>query len=651
MEAPASRPEWASQLFQTLKVKPGEAPASILEGAEAVANQLAPNTRRMWNLILFFQGIAILAPLFWLVVVRERLSVPATAYGVVFCTLLVVGICWWVRWRGMQHTWARARMVAEIARSGSVTCKVAPSATPQALAGAPGLQAVAEWILPTDDKPEADLDLRKEAYLKERIRDQLEYYRRKRGEAGNQRRGLSRVVTASLDAALFLAAAGLAISFREDPSRWINWSGSDYILGFVGAGLPMLAVLAQLRGAYLELDRRVGRYAQQIEFLESAERQAQVLESESEFNALVTEVERTLLGEVVEWFYQAEHTEPYYRSKVKDLDERDLRDVATGKAGLLSRIWSGVEYSAGFLGRVLFGRVLVVSASVVLTTLWINYQRGPDDPTIHASLRVEDGRLLSPNPGGPYTFWDPQEPNADSGFILIAHGLRDGVDFEATGEHWMTQMETTLRDRFGNRLPDICLVDWHYSSEPSNDPSGGMVGSAPMTLAGMPPEVAKMANDLTIIRAQGERIGELVGFKLARAIRNKELRQDRPMHFIGHSAGGFVVSQAARVLIELDLAPEDFRITLLDTPLPRVPDLEFIGQVHPIDFYATSQFAQLVPPDRFAPLYRRFAIQPPAGTDPLTGAHSFAHQWFIQTILEDEEGLGFSRSPFAEKTN
>lgn len=646
MKSEDAFPAWAEGLVESLKIRAPVAPKDLLERAESVANELAPNTRRMWNLIVIFQGMAVLAPLLWLMVVRERLEVSLTAYGVLFCTILVVGICWWVRWRGMQHTWARARMMAEIARSADVSARVAPQATAQALSGSPGLQALAEWMLAGTPAPDASLDDRLDFYLRDRVEDQLDYYRRKRAEAVEKRRRLSRVVTISLDAALFLAAAGLAISLREDAGRWLSWSGSDYILGFVGAGLPLIAVLAQLRGAFLELNRRIGRYAQQIEFLETVRGQTDTLTDETALVSCAVEVERTLLGEVVEWFYQAEHTEPYYRSKLSNLEERDLKVATSGRAGWLQRVWTGVETSAGFLGRVIFGRVLVVAVSVVLTTALIHYKRAPEDPMIHSVLRLDDGKLLSPAPGEPYALWDPRPEHTENGFILIAHGLRDGVDFEATGDHWMTRMETTLREVLAADRPDLCLVDWSFAAEPSNDPAGTL-DSLPLDVMGMPKEASDMMNDLSMIRAQGERIGELVGFKLARAIRQGTLRRDRPMHLIGHSAGGFVVTQAALVLIELGLAPESLHVTLLDTPLPRRGDLARVAQVAPVDFYATSQFAQGVPPNAFVPGFSRYNLQPPPEVDPYTGAHSFAYQWFIDSMREDAAGIGFSRSPFS----
>ncbi len=647
MNADSGISGWAKDLFSALKITPDDEASLILDKAEQVANDLAPNTRRLWNVILFFQGIAVLAPLFWFMVVRERWEVPFTAYGVVFCTVAVVLICWYVRWRGMQHAWARARMVAEIARSETVTAQVAPQATAQALKGAPYLSKVASRMSAHLSFPGTSLEQRRTLYRELRIEDQLNYYRLKRKQAVKERKGLSKVVTLSLDAALFLSVAGLAVSLRDGADRWLDWSSSDYFLGFMGTALPLIAILAQLRGAYLELNRRVGRYAQQIEYLDSTLLEISRIQGNAELENMVAETERTLLGEVVEWYYQVEHTEPYYRARQGDTQNEELTQLRGRRAGLFPRVMGAIGFGAGFIGKVLFGRLLVVAISVVLTTALIHYKRAPDDPSIHSTLRLEDGLMLSPEPGKPYTPWAPKPEYADNGFFMIVHGLRNGVDFEATGDNWMTRFEVALREQLGPDQPDICLVDWHVAARPSDD-IRGTLDSSYLQALGLPPGAYDMMNDLSMIRPQGERIGELVGFKLARAIRNGSIRRDRPMHLVGHSAGGFVVLNAAIVLQELGLAPDTLRVTMLDTPLPVKADILKIAHEHPVDYYATSTFAQMVPADGFTPGFRRFSKTPPEGVDPYIGAHSFAYTYYIHSIRNPNGEDGFSLSPFSK---
>jgi hypothetical protein len=651
-------PDWAQGLLNALELREEGKPHDVLERAGIVADRLAPDTRNMWKRILLFQGTAVLVPLLWFLATRLRLPVPYIAYTVALCTLLVVGIIWWLRWRGMQHTWTRARAIVEIARSSVATWGIADQATVAALAGAPSLQRIARWIVGQGATEQLPLEAEKKRYLQERIDDQLNYYRRKNLEAAAERRRLSQGVTAALDAALFLAVAGIAISFNPQAASWLQWSGSDYVLGAIGAALPLTAILLQLLGSYLELNRRAGRYSQQIEFLQAARETVIGHDSDEAFDATVLEVERCLLGEVVEWFYQAEHSEPYYRAKTPDVKLRQIHAILTeGERPFLRKITSGIGISAGFFARVLLGRVLVMGLSVVVTTALIAFRGAETDPSAQSDLRGVDGRLLSSYDGMP---WNPDPWRAEKGFLLIAHGLRDGV--KATnnkGEpHWMRAMQNELQRKLGSDAPDICLADWHEAAQPAG--ALHMTGDSALLsfikTRVSPGDRHEWVMDIAAIRPQAETIGELVGYKLARALRRGDkskdggLRRDRPMHLIGHSAGGFVVLRAALVLYELRMAPEKLRVTMLDTPAPDWQDLRNLLEYCPIDYYCSSSFtAGLVPANGFHPNYTRFDIAPPADIDAYTGAHSYAYKWFILSIRPDDTNYpkGFGRSPFA----
>ncbi|MDF1851982.1 MAG: hypothetical protein P1U85_14170 [Verrucomicrobiales bacterium] len=640
-------PSWAPPLFSVLRIFRGGDPAKILVKAGGMADRLAPNIRRTIRYILAFQGVAVLAPLLWFLVVRHRWPAAYVSYAVVFCTLVLIAICWWLRWRGMQYARTGARLVGEIARSGVATKGIAEKATEEALNSEPTLKPLASWIV-GENPEEYRLEDARDEYLKRRVDDQLDYYRRMLEEAIVERRRLGRIVTFSLDGSLFLAVAGLAVSFNAGADRWLRLSGSDYILGFVGAALPLVALLMQLLGSSLELDRRTGRYAQQIEFLESVRKKLLALEDRDALRSTVQEVERVLLGEVVEWYYQAKFSEPYYRSKSKINDAAEIREVAARvERSWIERIVSGVGVSAGFVGRVIFGRLLVVALSVVITTGLISLHV-PKDPIETSRLRQEDGRLLS---SAEAQDWDPVPNRVKNGFLLIAHGLHDGVDTQGKfgeGEeaHWMTRMQEAVKSHLGASAPEICLVNWHLAANPSHFSLTGLEGVKEGDEPGnvIPTTPQGWMQNVAAIRPAAEEIGELVGYKLARAIRSGDIDNTRPMHFVGHSAGGFVVLHAATVLTDLGLAPPEFRVTMLDTPVPVKAHLEHLLKTTPIDFYKTSAFATGIPDSGFVPNFTKFGLELPEGIDPYTGAHSHAHQWYIDSIASGDEN-GFLRSP------
>lgn len=642
-------PSWAPPLFSVLRITRGGDPATILAKAGGMADRLAPNIRRTIRYILLFQGIAVLAPLLWFLVVRHRWPASYVSYAVVFSTLLLIAICWWLRWRGMQYARTGARLVGEIARSGVSTKEISEKATVDALRAEPSLQPLAQWIV-GEGVEKVPVEEAAGHYLEQRVDDQLGYYQRMLEEAIVERRRLGRIVTFSLDGSLFLAVAGLAVSFNAEADRWLGLSGSDYILGFVGAALPLVALLMQLLGSSLELDRRTGRYAQQIEFLESIREKLNGVTSRESLEETVGEVERVLLGEVVEWYYQAKFSEPYYRAKEKLNNVAEVRAAAARvERSWIERIVSGVGISAGFVGRVVFGRLLVIALSVVITTGLISLHV-PKDPIETSRLRQEDGRLLS---SAEARDWNPIPSRVDKGFLLIAHGLHDGVDTqgefgEGQDAHWMTRMQETIESHLGSNAPEICLVNWHLAANPSHFSLTGLEGVKEGEAAkdSIPTTPQGWMQNVAAIRPAAEEIGELVGFKLARAIRSGDIDNTRPMHFIGHSAGGFVVLHAATVLADLGLAPTDFRVTMLDTPVPVRSHLENLLKTTPIDFYKTSAFATGIPESGFVPNFTKFVIEVPEGTDPYTGAHSYAHQWFIESV-KNGDGNGFLRSPLA----
>lgn len=644
-------PDWAPPLFSAMGLSEGSDPATILEKAGAMADRLAPSIRRTIRYLLLFQGVAVLAPLLWFLVVRHRWPAEYVSYAVVFCTVVLIAICWWLRWRGMQYARAGARVIGEIARSAVATRGIPGRPTVAALSREPSLQPLACWI-DGDDSETIPVEEVAPRYVEERVDDQLAYYRRILKGAVFERRRLGRIVTFALDGALFLAVAGLAVSFNPEAYRWFRLSGSDYILGFVGAALPLVALLMQLLGSSLELDRRTGRYAQQIEFLESVREKLLSVRTREALEKIVGDVEGILLGEVIEWYYQAKFSEPYYRSRnILDSVTEVRQSAARTQRTWTRRIVSGVGIGAGFVGRVVFGRLLVVALSVVITTGLISLH-APSDPMETSRLRKEDGRLLS---SAKATDWQPVPKRAENGLLLIAHGLHDGVDTkgrfgEGEDAHWMTRMQEEIEGRLRGSAPEICLVNWHLAANPSHFSTAGLEGGTQEEGEGKPLPTTPQGwmQNVAAIRPEAEEIGELVGFKLAKAIREGKLNGDRPMHFIGHSAGGFVVIHAAMVLNELGLAPPDLRVTMLDTPVPVREHLEQLLETTPVDFYRTSAFAAGIPDSGFRPGFTKFEIEVPEGIDPYTGAHSFAHQWYIGSIANDD-GRGFQRSPFAPR--
>ena len=635
----SSAPAWANHLFADLGLK-GESDATVVyERADTFASQLAPNTRRMYSWLLFIEAVAVLVPLMWLMALRLELQVAWIGYGVVVCTLSILGLCWWLRWNDMQQTWTRARLLAEIARSIMAVNGWHGNPTRVALDATPRIFAISDMISSSvaDDETTTFEEL-KSKYLADRIDAQVDHYTDKNREARKKRKQISSTVTRCLDGALFLAVAGLIVGLSSSPERWLRLSLSDIFLGVVGAALPLMAIVYQSLGSQQELNRRTGRYRQQLDFLQVARRQMVASKSLDEASQIVTSVERALLGEVTEWFYQRANSETFYR--LREIQEqndgnRSLRPVSSSRTYQLLNV---AGRSFGYASRVVAGRVLVVALSVVLTTIWIQY-KFPEEKLHRNMLRVADGRLLASAKPTP---WDPQPEKIANGLIIIAHGLQDSVAMtEGDVKHWITQMQEAISSRFDEKPPEICLVDWRVAARPARESMDGFfVETEDENLS-----MLEMLADLPKIRPHAQEVGDLVGYKLVRAIKESGKIPEK-MHFIGHSAGGFVVVRAALVLQDFGMTPADMRVTLLDTPAPDTGDILQLLKSCKVDFYATSAFTTVgVPSTDLHENYTFVKVEVPEKIKTSIDQHNYAYDWYVSTV-KSKKSNGFARSPF-----
>lgn len=392
-------PAWTKSLLDSLKIKEHTPTREIFDRADRFAQHLAPNTRRLWRLILFTEGLAVILPLCWLMVAHRAWPPGLIAVSVALTTTAVVGFCWWLRWRHQQHNWTRSRLLAEIARSSLATSDWSDSITRSALEGAPTLQPLAQLVTSSQNvRKETNLADLKENYIRNRIDDQLRFFENKAKAAALDRQRLSRYVTRSLDGALCLAVLGLWLGFSER-CRWLlSVANSDLVLALAGACLPLIAILMQSLSSYLELNRRAGRYAQQWEYLAKARNDLLAASNFSEATSIVHTTERVLLSEIIEWFYQAEHAEVFYRSAgapVNLTPREQLTSVPEGRWTLwLTRMLDGMGMALNVTGRLIFGRVILIALTSVLTSLLI-FSRAPQDIVQRTLLRTADGQLLS----------------------------------------------------------------------------------------------------------------------------------------------------------------------------------------------------------------------------------------------------------------
>jgi hypothetical protein len=113
----------------------------------------------------------------------------------------------------------------------------------------------------------------RETWIKQRVDDQLAYYRKAKQRAEDSRRQFTKWATVFMDVMLALGAAGVILTLSQRAPQWLRMLG-DYrieaFLGVAGVILPLGIVLLQSLRYLQELNRRTARFARQITMLEKA---------------------------------------------------------------------------------------------------------------------------------------------------------------------------------------------------------------------------------------------------------------------------------------------------------------------------------------------------------------------------------------------
>jgi pimeloyl-ACP methyl ester carboxylesterase len=633
-EQPASSKGWLPDLYRLGGVAPDASLHEARMAMEALAKQSAPAARGGAGWLLIIQAISVLAPVAW--ILRRPIGfVPELAAVIAFVPVLVlISALWWTRWRGIHRTWARARLVVEIARS-----REAAAGCPGAPFGTSGLEEIPE-IRPLLDQsiPAEPMEWPqwRAAWIKNRVVDQLRYYCSARQVAKRRRRHITRMVTLMTDLMIAVAIAGLVVAFSGRGQQWLRLLGDRWLEIGVGLGMSALAlgiVLLQSLRSVWELNTRVGRFSRQIEMLASARKRLLAARSSEEAIQVAEATEANLLREVVDWYFEAEHGEQFFASKESakraSLQHRPIRIPLIGRVVTLSGL------ALFFLSRILLGRAPWIIGSSVATIGLLSYNSAKD-----ASARSwlgANAQLLGEN-GQP---WEIEPSQIQRGCIIIAHGLHDSAQVvdKVTGRpHWMSELSSAIRSSMGEYAPNIGLVDWRDAARPSDlhdlkafGPAGRWIGG----LGGIP--------------SQAREVGDALAFRLSQWIEDKKIDPTKGIHFIGHSAGGFVVARAALRLKRYGLVNGPLQVTILDTPEPSDELLVELPKVATVDFYVTSPFVLRLDYDaRLENRYLQYKA-PPAGSSALQ-AHSFAHEWYISTVASAPKGAdGFGRSMFADR--
>lgn len=472
-----------------------------------------------------------------------------------------------------------------------------------------------------------------ETYIEDRINNQEHYLAQKQSSADAERRGLSRWGTLLLDTSLALAVAGTVIYSGPWAPEWAHMPGSKaipIILALAGVICPLTLLLIELLRTLTELNRRNARYALQRQVLKDAKCRLAVAPSERIAADIVEETERQLLAEVLEWYFQVETAEHFFHFRQTTASVGGIKlDAKVQRFTVLARLGELLGHTGLFTLRVVLGRALSVVVAGMVVLGWISYQH-PTNPNSksdienYGDLQSADGKK-----------WIPSKEKLENGCVIIVHGVRDGIESHKGGPstHWTRRMANAIRSRMFQNPPEIAIFDWNTAAIPTK---------ATQLSSGI--DAIDQVMDYAEIRPQAHEVGEALGYRLAEMINDGVIEKDKPLHLIGHSAGGFVVSTAACVLKNLKISLTQFRVTLLDTPFPDNEIKAELGEAFPglVDYYHTSAFAWFPENTKF-PGIELIHIPHPPEMNPIQ-AHIWAHDWYIDTIRQCGTD-GFSKSP------
>ncbi len=657
--------DWMPGLFA--RCPGGLSPRASIQEIHEKMSEIADRTPRVaWVRLCILQALGVFLPLIWFLTLP-----PAWLPDVAAATIALFGIgamvvsIWWVQWKGAQKFWARARLVTEITRSLLETVRCGEPLCLNEMRRVPALQQILFHAI-RDGTAEPAADWR-ESYIHERLEGgagaQIPFYGRtvKREEA--KRRKWSAWASRFTDASLALAILGLVFAFAPEGREILRVSlghfGVIAAFALLGALFPLATLTVQAIQNVLDVHWRTARFRQQHDMLVQALAGLRTITSDDQARQMGREIEERLVAENIEWFVRTENA-TFFHNRFSRWRERKLAQLRNHpNPGLLARLLLGATRHLGTFGLATLefaaGKLLVAGITLVIGVAFLTFARvsGPEAQNHFKDLGELKNSLE--------TSWDPNPPRANVGCVIIVHGLRDQVsrnpyDLLHAQSHWPVTLAREIEDHIPQLPPNVAVLDWAGAADPEEDVKQGF---------GQGAETVRLISGVVSIRPQAEQIGEILALKIWQRKGNgpdSTIRTDRPLHFIGHSAGGFVVARAVRRLIEWGYPKDSIHVTILDTPASNSDIRKTLPQLIPgaLDFYMTSQFVtgpsdllkgfpgllpeDIMPVENISGLNAINKARSPS-KGPMAD-HSHACDWFIETIQGRHPGEGFESPPW-----
>ena len=182
----------------------------------------------------------------------------------------------------------------------------------------------------------------------------------------------------------------------------------------------------------------------------------------------------------------------------------------------------------------------------------------PSDPVNGKILDSEGEKLIL----------DPTK--AHVGLIILTHGI-----WSSGKEQWLQCLRNSVGAclvRENKPMPNICIYDWGEVSSPT-----ALLTDAPGVVASwfnrfrsdnrIQGAGLSILADLLAIHPIAVDQGKYLADWIQQQVSSGTISSSAPIHLVGHSAGGFVVSECAFRLKERGIITGDIQYTTLDTPV------------------------------------------------------------------------------------
>lgn len=290
----------------TVSEDPRERVRRLYGKADAAANRSAPQFRLLTAATVLLHVAATIIATAGLAFGWHSLLLP---WAKLLFVLGALAAALAIRHHRAQRNWVRCRLAAEICRAALATWGMPRRTALFEDLDLPGARQLLRSLhtLHRRGAPErrANLDTFRQAYRRDRLDDQLRYYRARIRHAVPLLRSLRAGFAASTVLAIVcLTAYAVHRTLGLPPAPAAVEAIAFQFLPIV---LPVVAAAFVALVSINDLNRRVARYREMCELLDAARGQAGVTHSWRSLEVLVRHTERALLHEVLEWHTLMSH--------------------------------------------------------------------------------------------------------------------------------------------------------------------------------------------------------------------------------------------------------------------------------------------------------------------------------------------------------